>query len=73
VNDRLLCILISRNFTENKKESQVMQEKKAITVSRLRRSSAMTTAVYYVSFEVAEGVLGFLGPNGPGKTTLIRC
>src|SRR4051812_9217375 len=39
---------------------------------RLRGSA--TVAVESLDFEVPEGgVFGFLGPNGSGKTTTIRC
>lgn len=42
------------------------------TYRRFRKPS--TTALDGVSFEVPEGgVFGFLGPNGSGKTTTIRC
>jgi gliding motility-associated transport system ATP-binding protein len=44
-----------------------------ITVKELTKRYARTTAVDYISFEVAKGqIVGFLGPNGAGKTTTMR-
>src|SRR5215467_7802281 len=44
-----------------------------ITVKRLTKRYAKTTAVDEISFDVAKGqIVGFLGPNGAGKTTTMR-
>jgi len=44
-----------------------------ITVKRLTKRYARTTAVDEISFDVAKGqIVGFLGPNGAGKTTTMR-
>ena len=46
---------------------------KVIEVERLTKKFGDFTAVDHISFEVAAGeVLGYLGPNGSGKTTTIR-
>ena len=44
-----------------------------IDVKHLRKSFAKTVAVYDFSTTVKKGeIIGFLGPNGSGKTTVIR-
>src|SRR5574337_396590 len=46
---------------------------KVIEVERLTKKFGDFTAVDHISFEVTAGeVLGYLGPNGSGKTTTIR-
>src|SRR5207244_12193389 len=44
-----------------------------IEVERLTKRFGTITAVDHVSFSVGKGsIFGFLGPNGSGKTTVIR-
>src|SRR5437868_15375468 len=44
-----------------------------IKVSELTKRYARTTAVDHISFEVEKGqIVGFLGPNGAGRTTTMR-
>src|SRR5262249_15845517 len=44
-----------------------------IAVERLTKRFGPITAVDHVSFSVGKGsIFGFLGPNGSGKTTVIR-
>src|SRR2546427_13090355 len=44
-----------------------------IEVDRLTKRFGTFTAVDHVSFSVGKGsIFGFLGPNGSGKTTVIR-
>src|SRR6202045_4356167 len=44
-----------------------------ITVKGLTKRYARTVAVDHISFEVQKGqIVGFLGPNGPGKTPTMR-
>jgi len=44
-----------------------------ISAKDLTKRYARTTAVDQISFEVVKGqIVGFLGPNGPGKTTTMR-
>ncbi|HJW39255.1 MAG TPA: ATP-binding cassette domain-containing protein, partial [Candidatus Udaeobacter sp.] len=44
-----------------------------IEVERLTKHFGTITAVDHVSFSVGKGsIFGFLGPNGSGKTTVIR-
>jgi len=51
----------------------MMSEKRAIEVANLTKKFGDFTAVDHISFEVKTGeVLGYLGPNGSGKTTTIR-
>ncbi|MFQ5885989.1 MAG: ATP-binding cassette domain-containing protein, partial [Anaerolineae bacterium] len=48
-------------------------EENAVTVSRLTKQFDGFTAVDNISFQVKPGeIFGFLGPNGSGKTTVIR-
>ncbi|NTU64038.1 MAG: ATP-binding cassette domain-containing protein, partial [Chloroflexi bacterium] len=50
-----------------------MSETHAIEVLNLTKKFGEFVAVDRVSFEVRSGeVLGYLGPNGSGKTTTIR-
>src|SRR5688500_15765766 len=44
-----------------------------VSVSELTKSYGSRTAVRDVSFEARPGVTGLLGPNGDGKSTLLRC
>ena len=53
--------------------SSSLTTKLMITVKRLTKRYAKTTAVDEISFDVAKGqIVGFLGPNGAGKTTTMR-
>lgn len=48
--------------------------KKAIKIKNLYKNYASFEALKGIDLEVAKGdVFGFLGPNGSGKTTTIRC
>src|SRR6266446_1860938 len=50
-----------------------LQQQPMIEVERLTKRFGAFTAVDHVSFSVAKGsIFGFLGPNGSGKTTVIR-
>jgi len=50
-----------------------MQKPNAIEVSGVTKKFGEITAVNDVSFTVSGGeFFGFLGPNGAGRTTLIR-
>ena len=44
-----------------------------ITVQNLTRRCGHLVAVNHINFEVGKGeIVGYLGPNGSGKTTTIR-
>src|SRR6266403_2849614 len=50
-----------------------LQQQPMIEVERLTKRFGTITAVDHVSFSVGKGsIFGFLGPNGSGKTTVIR-
>src|SRR6266567_766940 len=50
-----------------------LQQQPMIEVERLTKRFGTVTAVDHVSFSVGKGsIFGFLGPNGSGKTTVIR-
>ena len=51
----------------------VLMAEPMIEVDRLTKRFGTFTAVDHVSFSVGKGsIFGFLGPNGSGKTTVIR-
>ena len=62
--------------TENTEKTRNSDEKVAepmIEVDKLTKRFGTFTAVDHVSFSVGKGsIFGFLGPNGSGKTTVIR-
>src|SRR5438105_15408507 len=50
-----------------------LQQQPMIEVKGLTKRFGTFTAVDHVSFSVGKGsIFGFLGPNGSGKTTVIR-
>ena len=54
-----------------KRDEDIMEN--AIEINNLTKKFGDFTAVNNVSFNVKKGdVYGFLGPNGSGKTTVIR-
>ncbi|MEP9412267.1 MAG: ATP-binding cassette domain-containing protein [Candidatus Brocadia sp.] len=51
----------------------MVQKKKAVEVSGITKKYGPITAVENVSFNVIEDeIFGFFGPNGTGRTTLVR-
>src|SRR5881397_2446725 len=61
----------------NAKDTEVHPDRKRpepmIEVDKLTKRFGTFTAVDHVSFSVGKGsIFGFLGPNGSGKTTVIR-
>lgn len=61
---------LSRHFTVTERESGLRAALRSVT----RRTRRTVVAVDRVSFEVDGGaVTGFLGPNGSGKTTTLKC
>src|SRR4026209_336086 len=58
---------------ETKADSDKKVAEPMIEVDRLTKRFGTFTAVDHVSFSVGKGsIFGFLGPNGSGKTTVIR-
>lgn len=52
----------------------MLTQEPAIVIERLQKSYGTIQAVKGISLRVQQGeIFGFLGPNGSGKTTTIRC
>jgi ABC-type multidrug transport system ATPase subunit len=67
--DPPFCFLFLRSYFAN----SVLMAEPMIEVERLTKRFGALTAVDHISLTVGKGsIFGFLGPNGSGKTTVIR-